>query len=53
MGPTDEQLDSILYKTEEGYCASQNLAMDTALPPLSESQVVEDLPDAEVVLVDE
>ena len=52
-GPTDEQLDSILYKTEEGYCASQNLAMDTALPPLSESQVVEDLPDAEVVLVDE
>ena len=52
-GPTDDQLDSLLYKQEEGYCASQNLTMDTALPPISESQVAEDLPEVEVVLVDE
>jgi DNA-directed RNA polymerase II subunit RPB1 len=50
---TDEQIDSVLYKSEEGYCASQNLTMDTALPPISESQVAEDLPEVEVVLVDE
>uniref|UniRef100_A0A6C0DR67 DNA-directed RNA polymerase n=1 Tax=viral metagenome TaxID=1070528 RepID=A0A6C0DR67_9ZZZZ len=52
-GPTDDELESLLYKEESGYCASQNLTMDTALPPISESQVAEDLPDVEVVLVDE
>ena len=51
---TDEEVDGVLYKTESGYCASDNLKFDTSLPQRNESAVAEDMPDINVVeLVDE
>ena len=53
MPLTEEQLDDVLYKKEGGYCATGNLSLDAALPPIAEGTTAEALPDMEVELVDE
>lgn len=50
---TDDQLDDVLYKQESGYCSSENLALNTALPPISEALETEQMGEVDVVLVDE
>ena len=48
-----DKIDDVLYTRESGYCATDNLQIQPPLPQTHENIASEDMPDMDVVLVDE
>ena len=48
-----DKIDDVLYTREAGYCATDNLQIQPPLPQTHENVASEEMPDMDVVLVDE
>ena len=50
---SDDMVDDVLYRKEEGYCSTNNLRLETALPTINENAITEEMPDMDIMLIDE